>query len=73
MVTKTVCAFCAKSHRVRPRLCKAKDRVMADLLKTMEPWLAIKKIENGLIDLDWLAQKYLKPIRRKRIKKGRKH
>jgi hypothetical protein len=46
---------------------------MADLLKTMEPWLAIKKIENGLIDLDWLAQKYLKPIRRKRIKKGRKH
>lgn len=68
---KVVCLFCGKSHRVRPRLCQAKDKVMNSLIKTAPAWRVMRDIENGVIDLDYAAQKYLKPIRRKKAKSKR--
>jgi hypothetical protein len=67
---KSMCLFCGKDHRKTPPLCHAKGKVIEAYAKALavdrkstpsrEMWRVLYGIQNGLIDLELDAKKFLK-------------
>lgn len=62
--------FCMHSHKVKPKLCKAKGDVLsayANSIPKRDFWKVMHAIEHGIIDLDGEAIRLLN--KRKAAKK----
>lgn len=59
---RKVCMFCMRSHKVKPKLCDAKGKVLSAYAKSVpirDFWKVMHGIETGLIDLDGEAHRLL--------------
>jgi hypothetical protein len=63
---KSVCLFCMRSHRRKPKLCQAKgDVVRAYLNAGIQMWQVMYGIESGLIKLEAEALERIHNSKRK--------
>ncbi len=59
MTIKKVCMFCGRSHKKKPKLCRAKTDIMNGLKMNYPIRDILYSIEIGVFDLDQRAKELL--------------
>lgn len=66
---KSICMFCGKSHKKKPKMCQAKgDILRAYLNNGVELWQFLAGMRQGLIDLDGEAYRLMQNRKSKKAK-----